>query len=553
MAMTRREGAVKDHRRGWSAPVLLVAGAVLAAGLACGEAEPGRGAAADARVGGTVVIAGPSDLEFANALVAGDVMTQEVNRYLLFLPLLAYDGHSDYVARLAESWRMLGDTGVVFELRRDVHWHDGPLTTAYDVAFTFQRLKDPATAFPNAAYFAEWTGVEVLDSFTVRFRFVPHEDPLAGVPQVPVMPRHLLDTIAAAGMRQAAFNKRPVGNGPFRFVSQRLNDRWVFEADPGFPEGLGGRPHLDRLVWRVVPERQAQLAELLAGEADVVLSPPADRFDSLAALPGIHGLVRPTRKFTFIGWNGRRPPFGDARVRRALAMAINRPQILAVLRDGRGVLATGPLDPYHWAYDDDLAPLPFDTVRARALLAEAGWADRDGGGRLRNGDGRPLAFDLLVPAGNDFSRSMAEMIQADLADIGVALRIQALEWTTLVADISSPERRFDAVLMAWEGDLRPNLHDLFHSDALDGPFQMASYANPEVDSLLDRVEREVRRDAARPLWARLQRILRDDQPWTVLYYFPDLALVRDNVQGITMDVRGVLVDAPAWWLREPAR
>lgn len=500
------------------------------------------------RYGGTVVVAGTSDLESANALVAGDVMTQEVNRYLLFLPLLAYDATLDYVPRLAESWRMLGDTAVVFRLRRDVRWHDGHTTTARDVAFTFRRLKDPETAFPNAAYFEHWTGVTVLDSFTVRFRFAPHADPLAGVAMVPIMPRHLLDSIAPSRMRQAAFNKQPVGNGPFRFVSQRTNEGWILEANEDFPGELGGRPYVDRFVWRVVPERQAQVVALVSGDADVILAPPADRFQELASEPGLRGIVRPSRKYTFIGWNGRRAPFGDARVRRALAMAVDRGEMLAALRDGRGELAVGPVDPHHWAYDTTLVPLPFDRAAAGALLAEAGFVDRDGDGATEGPDGTALAFDLAVPAGSDFSRNIAELVQSDLADVGVQVRIRTLDWNTLVADISGPERRFDAVVMGWEGDLRPNLRDLFHSAALDGPFQLASYADPEVDALLDSLAVITERDAAAPLWSRLQAILRRDQPWTFLYYYPDLALARDRVRGIRMDIRGALAGVAHWWL-----
>jgi len=427
-----------------------------------------------------------------------------------------------------------------------VRWHDGRPTTANDVAFTFRRLKDPATAFPNASYFEHWTDVVVEDSFTVRFTMEPHADPLAGWALFPIMPAHLLDTVPPEAMRRTSFNKSPVGNGPFRFVSQRPNDRWVFAADTGFPEELGGRPHLDRLVWRVIPERQAQITELLAGEADLVLNPPAERFDSLAARPELRGLVRPTRKYVFIGWNGRVSPFADAQVRRAMTHAIDRGGMLAALRQGRGTVAVGPIDPDHWAFHEGLTPLAYDPARALDLLAGAGYRDRDDDGVVERPDGSPFRFHLLIPAGSDFSRNVAEVVQSDLAGVGVEARLRVLEWGTLVADISSPQRRFDAVVMGWEGDLRPNLRDLFHSEALAGPFQLASYADDEVDRLLDRVAREADREAARPLWHRIQEILQRDQPWTFLYYYPDLALVRDRLRGVEMDVRGVLVNARDW-------
>ncbi|HSH45612.1 MAG TPA: ABC transporter substrate-binding protein, partial [Longimicrobiales bacterium] len=225
------------------------------------------------RSGGTVVIGAGSDLDHANPLVSVDAWTSEVLRFALFTPLVRYGEDLSYEPYLAESWETSGDTAVTFHLRDDVRWHDGTRTTAHDVLFTYERATDPETGFPNSDYFNRWTGGEVLDSFTIRFTFQPHAEPLAGLPFTPVVPRHLLDSIPAAQLRQAAFNQHPVGNGPFRFVSQRSNDRWVFERNPDFPEGLGGPPNLDRLVWRVIPENSAQLAEIRAGEADLILQP----------------------------------------------------------------------------------------------------------------------------------------------------------------------------------------------------------------------------------------------------------------------------------------
>jgi len=529
------------------APALLVVW--LAFWMAACDASADRAAAAGGPAsGGTLVIAGPTDLDHANPLVSADGWTQEINRFLLFLPLVRYDQDLSLEPLLAESWVMHGDTAVTFRLRHDVYWHDGRQTTAHDVRFTFEAATDTAVAHPSAGWFADWLTVEVVDSFTVRAHFRPHADPLNGAALLPIAPAHLLDTIPPAQLRAAAFNRAPIGNGPFRFVSQQPGDRWVLEANPDFPAALGGRPHLDRIVWRVIPDRQAQLAELLTGNADVVLIPPAEQFSELAARPGLRGIVRPSFKYAFVGWNGLRGPFGDARVRRALTMAIDRTEILQALRDGNGTLAAAPVHPNHWAWDPALEPLPFDTVAARALLAEAGLRDRDGDGAIESTDGQALSFELEFQANNDFNRNMAEMIAADLAAIGVRAIPRPIDWNTLVNHVSSPDRDFDAVLMGWEADYRIDLRELFHSASLGGPFQLASYGTAEMDALLDRAALTVDRQAALPLWHEIQRRLRDDQPWTFLYFFPDLILASARVQGLHMDLRGALATLPAWWI-----
>ena len=521
--------------------------ALAAAGLlgACADQGP--------RPGGTVVIAAGSDLDFANPLVSADQWTTDLLRFAVFTPLIRYGPELEYEPALAESWELEGDTAVTFHLRRDVRWHDGPLTTAHDVLFTFERARNPETGFPNSDYFGRWTRGEVLDSFTVRFAFEPHAEPLAGWPFTPVVPEHLLDTVPAAAMRQAAYNRAPVGNGPFRFVSQRANDRWVFERNPDYPEALGGPPLLERLVWRVIPENAAQMAELRAGEADIVLQPRPEEALALGERDGFRVVVKPSRQFSFIAWNGQRAELSDPRVRRALAMAIDREAIVEAFRSGYGEIVSGPVMPSHWSHDPDLAPLPHAPDSAVALLAEAGIRDRDGDGVLDLSDGSPFAIQLKLPAGSDYNRDIGEAVRGDLEAIGVRATTRPTEFGTLVADVTSPERRFDAFLLGWAGDFRLDLRDTFHSEGLEGPYQFASYANPELDSLMDRATAEPDREVARPLWRRAQRILRDEQPWTVLFYQTDALVLRDRLQGVDMDIRGALVSLPRWWVSEPAQ
>jgi peptide/nickel transport system substrate-binding protein len=529
------------------APLILL---FLAAGVAtsCGDrgaANPDRD---PGRFGGTVVVAANSDLEYMNSLVSSDRNTQEVNRYLLFLPLISYGPELDYEPALAERWELLGDTGVIFHLRRDVRWHDGPVTSARDVIFTWERATNPETAFPNAAYFEHWTGAEAVDSFTVRFSFAPHLDPLAGIPFLPIMPAHHLEGVEPGAMRQAQFNKRPVGNGPFRFVEHRTNDRTVFEANAEFPEALGGRPYIDRLVYRPIPDATAQVAEITAGSADMILTPSPQEFPQLARRQGLRGVQRPGRQYASIMWNGRVAPLDDPTVRRALTYAIDRQQIVQTLRGGYGELAVGPIGPYHWAYDRSATPVPFSRDSARVLLAAAGLTDRNGDGFLQLPNGRPFTLELKIPAGSAINRDMAEMVRSNLAEIGVRVTTRPLDFNVLIQDLTGSQRNFQGVIMAWESDFRINLRDTFHSATLSGPFQTASYSNPRVDALIDSVSRTRQRDEARPIYGELQQILRDEQPWTFLYYFPDLVLIRDRLQGVEMDVRGAFTGVARWYV-----
>ncbi|HUF12338.1 MAG TPA: ABC transporter substrate-binding protein [Longimicrobiales bacterium] len=540
--------------RAESRRALAVATMILVASLAAGCADEGVDDAAsdESRRGGTLVVASPADLSVLNVFLASDQWTQEVNRYFLYTPLLRYTPELDYAPALAESWEAT-ETSAAFRLRRDVRWHDGRPTTAHDVVYTIETARNPETAFPNASYFERWTSVEAVDSYTVLVRFEAYPEPLAGLPFTPIMPAHLLEGVAPGAMRTAEYNQRPVGNGPFRFVSSAPGERWIFEANPAYPESLGGPPYLDRVVWLVVPDNTAQTTALRTGEVDLVIGPRAPELRQLDAEPGIHAIVKPSRLYAFVAWNGQRPPLDDARVRRALSLAIDRPEILTVLRGGYGVLAAGPIAPVHWAYPEDVRPLPFSPDSARALLAAAGLTDRNGDGTVERPDGGRLEIEMKYPAQNPFNADVVEMIRADLAQVGVRVRPRATEFGTMIQDVMAPARNFDAVSgLAWETDFNlATLRDLFHSDALGSAYQSSSYSNAEVDSLIDRASRTLDREQARPMWRRVQEIMRDEQPWTFLFYYPELFAARDWLHTTELDVRGAFADIGDWWM-DPA-
>lgn len=520
----------------------LVTAAVVAIGGAAG-----CGDSSDPRIGGTAVVAYAGSPRAANPLITSDAYSDAMNRFLLFLPLLRFDDELRPTPGLARSWAMEGDSAAVFELHRVALWSDGRPTTAEDVAFTLARALDPEVGYPNRAQIAHIHDVEVVDSFTVRLRFDPVREPLAMLASLAIVPRHALDSVPVDALPSAAFNLRPVTNGPFRLIEARPGDRWVFAADSLFPEELGGRPRLDRLVWRAIPESSAMATELQSGEVDVAVGVRADVFDRLSAMEGYEGIERPTLEYTAVAWNGRRPPLDDPRVRRALAMAVDRRQILDGLRGGHGTLANGPVPAAHWANASSVEGPPHDPDRARSLLADRGFRDRDGDGIVEDSAGAELRLTLLLPAGSDFNRDVAQVLQSSLRAVGVGLELRQQEFASLIQVITSPDRDFDAALLGLNADPRLDLRGLFHTDAMGDPFQLAGYSNPAVDSILDALE-TTDQDPAMELWEELQRILAEDQPWLYLHGGSELILARSRVRGIDAGLPGLLQNVSSWWL-----
>lgn len=502
----------------------------------------------EARYGGTLVVAGRNDPQSMNALVSNDFESGQHQIHVLFVTLVR--GDREHVARpyLARTWEYSDDsTQVVFQLRDDLRWHDGVRVSARDVAFTFERVKDPRVPFVNQSYFDLWEAVEVVDEHTVRFHLRPHAHLLYGWTRTAIMPEHLLGAVAPGELAVHPFGAvAPVGSGPFRFVERVPGDRWVFEANEDFPDELGGRPYLDRLVYRQIPDETTLASSLQTGEADVVIdASPAmlGRFDAdtTVAVATYHA-----PDYNFIAWNSRRPLFADPMVRRALTLAMDRDVLVRALRGGHGTVASGPVGPWHWAYDTAWRALPYDPDSARVLLEAAGWSDTDGDG-VRDRHGIPFRFELLSTPRSEW-RDVAAIVQANLAEVGVQVRPTVRDQAALIPRVTGPDRRFDAVLLGWARDVQLDDRDLWACDQLGQPFQFAGYCNPELDLVLDRMRLTPERGRLRALIRQYHEMLAADQPYTFLYYVDKIDLHRRWVGGLEMDSRGDWAGVSRWWI-----
>ena len=486
-----------------------------------------------------------SELQGLNPIVSTDQNANELIYYLLFTPLVTYDADFRPAPGMAESW-VLSDSAVTFQLRDDLTWHDGTSVTSRDVAFTFERAKDPDSASPiAAAYLANVASVEILGEYEVRFHFsAPHSEPLEDFFWPPA-PAHLLEDVPSSELLRAPFNRAPVGNGPYRFVRWDVNQQLVFTANLDYPPGLGGPPEIADVVYRIIPDQTTMLAELLSGgiQMDGPLAPSdAARIGNAENL---QLLSFPWRQFAYVGWNTRRPQFADPAVRRALAMAIDRESLVQTVLEGYGTQASGPIPPWH-RYAPDLAPLPHDVEQARALLEAAGWRDSDGDG-IRERAGVRLSFELLANQRNPIYGDIAQIIQADLRAVGVEVFPRLLEWQTVLS--MHRGRDFDAVLTNWVLDnFRVDPRSLFHGSqvAIANSANRSSYSNPIADSLMDMGSRTTDDDVAKEIWAEFSRVLQADQPVTFLFWQDELAGVSHDLAGVVMDARGELVTLPRW-------
>ncbi|NIW36963.1 MAG: hypothetical protein GWN32_10670 [Gemmatimonadetes bacterium] len=494
----------------------------------------------------TVVVAFNAEMQAFNPLVNTDLNTSEVINYMLFTPLIQYDSAFEPRPYLASHWD-LDSTGVTFHLHRNVRWHDGAPVTAHDVAFTFERAKNPETASVLASVFLDRvSAATVIDSFTVRFEFTgPHARPLDGFWWPPV-PRHILEDVPPPELVRADFNRRPVGSGPFLFVDWEPGVSVTLERVPDFPESLGGPANLDRVLFRFVAEPTTLLSETLTGAIDVNGSVFPHQAAELERASGVRLLHWPSREYYYIGWNVRDPTFADPRVRRALTMALDRRELIDALLFEYAVPATGAIAPWHPMHAD-ISPLPHDPAAAAAALDAAGWRDRDGDGVRENEVGTPFRFTLMTNHENPVRTDIAQVAQAALARVGVQADVRTMEWQTLLARHRA--RDFDAVVQSWVLDnFRVDPFSLFHSSQAEraGSYNRSGLQDPRVDRAMEAALAAEDEETARRAWREFSLALQQAQPFTFLMWLDELAAVSDRLDGVEMDARGTLVGVARW-------
>lgn len=547
----RRRIAAAPFRTGISitagrmAAVCGVIGLCLLLGWSCsGERQdPEAESEAGGRYGGTLVVGIAGDIDGLNPVVATSAGASNIMGQL-YLSLARMNEKMEFEPQLAESWEFSEDhLELTYHLRDDVVWADGEPVTAEDVRLGYELYTDPVVASPRIGSFDFIEDMVVIDDHTVKFIFSRAYPDQVFDSAIEAFPAHILGGVDPTQIRTHPFNRDPLGCGPFRlrrWVSQQL-----VELVPNEKFYLG-RPYLDRVIFRIIPDQTSLLTQLETGEIDLLEQiPPRDVARIRESNPDVKIYTTSGRSYTYIGWNNRHPLFQDAAVRRALTMGIDVDDIIESLLYGYGQRCLGPIPPLmEWAFHDNIETIPYDPEGARRLLAQQGWTDSDGDGWLDK-DGRRFEFTMKTNLGNREREDAVVMIQNDLEQVGIKVIPKIVEWTVFLDQVHQHD--FEAFLSGWRARLSVDPTSVWHSESLD-ELNYVYYSNPEVDRLIERGRRIMSREEARPVWLKFQELVYQDQPYTFLFW-------RDQVTGIHRRFRGcrpiplsIYYHLEDWWV-----
>ncbi len=539
------------RRRAWLAMALL---ACAMAGAGCSREEQAAGPGIydqpmDDRpaFGDRLVDASIGDASNLIPMIAGDAASHAIAGQL-YLPLLKYDRDLNLTGQLARAWEIAPDNlTIVFHLRPGLRWSDGKPLTSADCAFTLRLIQDPHTQSAYKSDYMRVRTVETPDPLTFVVRYdEPFAPALASWASLAILPAHVFK---GQDIMHTPLARQPKATiGPYRLAEWAPQQFIRLRANPDY---FDGPVWIAERLTRIIPDTATQFLELSAGRLDSMgLTPIQYRrlFDMKPLLKRDYRRYRYLDfVYTYLGFNLKRPLFADVRVRRAIALAIDREEIVTGVLLGLGETIATPYKPGTYWVNKNLKPRPYDPEKARKLLAEAGWSDHDGDGILDRG-GKPLAFTILTNNGNAQRAAAAAIIQQRLRAVGIAVKIRLVEWSAFIENFIN-KRNFDAVILGWSLSPEPDQFSIWHSSQT-GPrqFNFLSYANPQVDAALEAARRTFDRQRRKALYDKVQQAIHDDVPMVFLYAPYSLPVFHKRIRGINPAPAGIGWNSEHWYV-----
>ncbi len=499
------------------------AAAPTTAASAAGSPTAGAG-----KPGGSILIGTLGEASTINPFAAND--SEALWRTRMLFDMLVGLNPSDFspVPALAKSWKIAGNV-FTFTLQDSAKFSDGSDVTADDVAFTMKGILAKQTASPNVSRLAsiqgakEYTagtaqdvaGIKVMDPKTLVVTLAqPDASFLINMSYVNPVPMKLLQGKDLSKASKEAFFQKPVGAGPFTFVSWNVGGDFVAQKNPNYY--VKGLPYLDKFTHRTIPDAQTLVNSLLSGDIDGSVYPSPAGADKLKADANLTVLVPPFTSPDGWEFNFSVPYLAKKEVRQAVAYALDMTQFSKDSLYGLGKPGVGPIAPGNYAFDKTLQPIPYDLNKAQALIKQAGTP--------------PDGIEFIVNKGNVLREDFLTYTQAQLAKIGWKINAQAIEYATLVDRVTKKD--FQACGVNFTG-INVDPGDLYLQFGTGQSQNYSNYSNPQLDTILKQAAQTLDIGQQQALYKQVQQIIMDDVPTYFAWYRPFLHVIKSKFAGYT--------------------
>ncbi|MCX7097647.1 MAG: peptide-binding protein [Methylococcales bacterium] len=493
-----------------------------------------------------------TNIKTITPLVSSDAYAANVQSYVLESLITRNPDTLAWEGLIAKSWTVSPDGLVIsFTLRDDVHFSDGTPLTADDVVFSYDFIMTEAIQAPRErAYLEKLKSVTAKDKFTVVFTFKePYFEALSLAGGMAILPKHFYSPYLKTPQKFNESKGLLLGSGPYK-----LQDPTLWTPDKGNVELVRNerywgdvQPAYNRVLWKIIQNDSARLTTYRNGDIDSYSARPVEyqtlkKDAQLMAKSQNFEYMPPVVGYSYIGWNqergGKPTRFADKRVRLAMTYLTDVSRIIKDVFLGYAEPAVSPFGNSSKQHDPALLPYGFNVDKAKALLQEAGYQDRNGDGVLEDAKGQPFEFKLTYFQANEDTKRMVLLLKDLYARAGVRMIPFPQEWPVMLENIDKKD--FDAITLGWTSGIETDLYQIFHSaQAQSKGDNFTGYKNPALDKLIDAARRNVNETDRMPLWQQAEHLIYEDQPYTFLMRRKNLLFVDQRIHNVQMTKLGL--------------
>ncbi len=465
--------------------------------------------AAPEKIRTDIIIADTTDIKTLDPHAANDGYSARVFNQI-YDPLMKQTADLEVAPALAESWEFKSDTEIIFYIRKGVKFHNGDELKASDVKFSIDRM----VASPSVkSYFDKITEVTVIDDYTVSVKtsepYAPLMFNLAGTYGSIVSEK----AITEAGDK---YNENPIGTGPMKFKEWAANDHVTVVRNDDYWRGT---PKATSITIRVIPEDSSRTIALQAGDVDFLQATPAVDVARIMEDDSLKTETYLSQSAQYIGFNCKKAPFDNVKVRQALNYAVDRQTIVDVVLEGKGQVISTVLAPDMPGANNEIDYYPYDVEKAKSLLAEAGYPD---------------GFTASIMVYGDANNKIGQLVQSDFAKIGVELNVELTEFGAMLEYLNLGEHDMYTLSYGAAGNPDSTFSNVYHGSSSSASGNRSYYSNPEVDKLIDEARVTMEWEDREPIYQKVQELIMQDAPIIPLYSEQKYYAMNANMEGYTI-------------------
>ena len=467
-----------------------------------------------------------------NPLLSTDSGSSEIVGFI-FNALLKYDKNGKKIIGDLASWyEFKDDVTLVFHLRKNVKWHDGQAFSAQDVVFTFDLIHSPKVVTPYTSTFRMVKSVKALDNFTVEVKYKKPYFKALETWMMQIVPKHILEN--EDNIMGSSFNKNPIGTGPYKLTKLEFSKNIELTANEDYFEH---KPLIEKISFHVISDPSTRFLMLRSKQIDIGALEPMqlERQVGKEFFEYYKKIEQISHSYTYLGFNLRHKKFQDPNIRKALSLGINRQELVDILFLGHGQICTGPFLPGGPSFNKEVISPKVNLIEAKKLLKSAGYDEE-----------HPFEFEIATSNSSEVRPYAAQIIQHQLAKIGVKVHLRVMEWQAFLNMVVFP-REFDTVLLGWSLSLTPDPYLVWHSDNdKPGAFNFIGYKNEKVDKLITKAEGLVDREKLATVQKEIFTHIVEDNAYLFLYIPNSISVVNKNINPIEPTINGFWHNQIEW-------